>query len=258
MSVPEYRVLFTVDIEDYSSRKDAEQRTLQTALDRALDDAADRARLDRRAWRRQYTGDGVNVTLPRGADVGRLMDEFVRELDAGLAAYNRRRAEETWTRLRVRMAVHVGLIHLDGAMGWPGRHAVQPARLRDSEPLRAAMRARPEADLGVIVSSEIYNDYISQGPGRPQATEFQAVRVEVKKQRYTAYLYMPGFRPEDIPELAAYAPEEGAEGGEPPRTAPQPRDAGSPAAPSQVQATNVAYGGDAFGGDKVLGDKHVH
>lgn len=36
MGVPEYRVLFTVDVEDYSSRTDAEQRTLQAALGRIL------------------------------------------------------------------------------------------------------------------------------------------------------------------------------------------------------------------------------
>lgn len=263
MTIPEYRVLFTVDIEDYSSRNDAEQRTLQSALGRMLDDAADTARLDRHAWHRQDGGDGVYVILPRGADVGRLMNEFVRELDADLGAYNRRRAEETWSRLRVRMAVHVGPVYLDGAMGWPGRHAVQPARLRDSEPLRAAMRALPHADLGVIVSSEIYRDYISQGPGRPRPTEFRAVRVVMKKQSYLAYLYVPCFDLDDVAELAAYAPAEGAEGGEPPSAAPRRPQAaeppGTPEAPApETRATNVAYGGDAFGGDKFWGEKHIH
>jgi hypothetical protein len=105
--VPEHRVLITADIEDYSSRNDAEQRVLQSALSAALDAAADAADLDRRSWLRQVGGDGVFAVLPRGTDVAALMDVCVRELDAALGAYNRRRAGDHWTRMRLRLAVHV-------------------------------------------------------------------------------------------------------------------------------------------------------
>ncbi|MFG2000898.1 hypothetical protein ACGFNU_17305 [Spirillospora sp. NPDC048911] len=256
--VPEYRVLFTVDIEDYSSRNDAEQRTLQSALSTMLDGAADAAELDRQAWERQDGGDGIYAILPAGTNVTPLMDTFVRELDAALGAYNRRRHEVAWSQLRLRMAVHIGPVHLNGAMGWPGQHAVQPARLRDSDPLRAAMAALPEADLGVIVSSAIYRDYITQGPGEPRPTLFRPVRVQVKKQSYTAYLYVPRFNLHTVEALTAYAPDSGSEGGDPPPpgepsgpTPPLPRTSGG--------HTNVAYGaGDAFTGDKVAGNKNTY
>ncbi|WP_433472726.1 hypothetical protein ACQPZP_28100 [Spirillospora sp. CA-142024] len=257
MGVPEYRVLFTVDIEDYSSRTDAEQRTLQAALGRILDDAADVARLNRRAWQRQDGGDGVYVVLPAGTDTGPLMDVFVRELDAALGSYNRRQAEETWTRLRLRMAVHIGPLHLDGATGWPGQHAVQPARLRDSDPLRVAMRELPEADLGIIASSDIYRDYITQGPGHPRPTLFRPVCVAVKKQVYRAYLYVPRFDLATVTALGPYDPEDGTEGGDPgpafPPLPPYPHGG-----TEGTRAANVSYGGDAFGGDKVAGDKNIH
>ncbi|KAB2339644.1 hypothetical protein [Actinomadura rudentiformis] len=253
--VPEYRVLFTVDIEDYSSRNDAEQRTLQSALSQMLDDAADSAELNRQAWERQHGGDGVYAILPAGTNVTPLMDTFVRELDAALGSYNRRRHDVAWSRLRLRMAVHIGPVHLNGAMGWPGQHAVQPARLRDSKPLRAAMGALSEADLGVIVSSEIYRDYITQGPGEPRPTLFRPVRVEMKKQSYTAYLYVPRFNLHNIEALAAYAPSSGTEGGDPPPAGRSPA-AAIPA--DRAGHVNVAYGaGDAFTGDKVGGNKNT-
>jgi hypothetical protein len=266
MNIPEYRVLLAVDIEDYSSRTDPEQRTLQTALDRMLNQAADAAELDRQTWERQNSGDGDYAMLPRSTDVASLMDAFLRELDGALGAFNRRRAEETWSRLRLRAAVHIGPIHLDGAMGWPGRHAVQPARLRDSEPLRTAMAAFPDADLGVIVSREIYNDYVSQGPGRPRPNEFRPVLVTVKRQEYLAYLYMPRFDLEPVTALDQYTPALGTEGGHPRPAVPEPCASGATPSPQDAQVhsvpdgrvTNLSYGGDAFSGDKFTGDKHIH
>jgi len=261
--VPEYRLLFTVDIEDYSGRNDREQHTLQAALDQMLANAADTAELDRAAWKRQEGGDGIYAVLPLGADVTHLMDVFVRELDAGLGAYNRRRSEPTWTRIRLRMAVHVGPMHVDGAMGWPGQHAVQPARLRDSKPIRIAMQALPAADLAVIVSNEIYRDYITQGLGEPRPNAFRPVQVTVKRQAYLAYLYVPGFDLGELPELAVFAPPSDGEGGDlsprspepvPPAAAPVPREP----APDGRQV-NVTYGsGDAFSGDKLSGDKNIY
>jgi hypothetical protein len=127
------------------------------------------------------------------------MDVCVRELDAALGAYNRRRAGDHWTRMRLRLAVHVGPIHLDGATGWPGQHAVLPARLRDSAPVRTALAELPDADLAVIVSTDVYRDYITQGPGEPRPSDFRPVHVRVKKQAYDAHLYVPRFDVHDLP-----------------------------------------------------------
>jgi class 3 adenylate cyclase len=214
--IPEYRALLTVDIEDYSSRTDAEQRMLQSALMTALDRAADAAELNREQWVKQLGGDGLMALLPPGSDVCRLLDVLVRRLDAELGSYNRLREQPTWSRIRMRLAVHAGPIHVDGESGWPGQHVVLPARLRDSKPVRAALAARPEADLAVVVSAEVYRDYVTQGPGNPRPSEFRAVRVKEKKQSYIAHLHLPRFDIHDISELAPYdvgdqAPSDGAE-----------------------------------------------
>lgn len=207
MKQPQYRVILTVDIEDYSSRSDTEQRVLQTALMSALGHAADAAELNRERWKEQLTGDGLNAMLPPGTDIHRLLDVLVRQFDAQLGLHNRLREQAGWARIRVRLAVHVGPVHLDGDAGWPGQHAVLPVRLRDSQPVRTALAARPDADLAVIVSNEIYQDYVTQGVGDPRPTEFREVRVRAKKQSYIAYLHLPRFDVHKITELDRFDPE---------------------------------------------------
>ncbi|GAA2672113.1 hypothetical protein GCM10010412_051970 [Nonomuraea recticatena] len=101
------------------------------------------------------------------------------------------------------MAVHVGPLYLDGAAGWPGQHAVQPARLRDSTPIRAALETFRDADLALIISREVFRDYVSQGPGRPRPSEFREVAVKEKKQSYQAYLHVPRF---DVHDMATTPP----------------------------------------------------
>ncbi|MFD0684727.1 hypothetical protein ACFQZM_09485 [Actinomadura fibrosa] len=274
--VAEYRVLLTVDIEDYSSRSDAEQRALQSVLSESVDRAADAARLRRQEWLRQMGGDGFYAVLPPNTDVTRLMDTFVRELDAELGMHNRRRAGDHWSRLRLRLAVHAGPIHIDGATGWPGHHVVQPARLRDSDPVRAAMHAVPAADIAVIVSSEVYRDYIVQGPGEPRPSDFRQVHVAVKKQAYEAYLYLPGHDIHEVASLAghqagAQAPpaDPGAQdtsGGTDLRVAPE-TEAGHRPSPSAGRdfighqttkvtdsgTMNIAHGDMSFGSERPSG-----
>jgi class 3 adenylate cyclase len=254
-ALPEYRVMLSVDVEDYSSRTDAEQRQLQDALANAIDRAATAAGLNRGRWLTQFGGDGVFAVLPERTDVTRLMDGFLRELDAELGAYNRRRREQSWTRVRLRLAVHAGPVYLDGPTGWPGQHAVVPARLRDSEPIRTALEACPGADLAVIVSSEIYRDYVSQGPGNPRPTEFRAVLAQAKKQSYIAYLFVPGFDVHDVAALAEFDTS-----GTPPRglnvTDAKDQDAKTrPASPSHASQPRpeVKRGRDVIFGDRVSG-----
>jgi hypothetical protein len=250
---PEYRVILTIDIEDYSIRTDTEQQALQGALISALNGAADVAELDRQAWLTQFSGDGVFAILPYGTDVTRLMDRFLRELDARLGSYNRRRHEQAWTRMRVRLAVHAGPVYLDGPTGWPGQHVVLPARLRDSEPARTALAACPGADLVLIISSEIYRDYVTQGPGHPRPTEFRTVSARVKKQSYVAHLLVPGSDVHAVAELARFdvsdappgksGPAGGADGNEAAR-------ASQDLPPRRTEAPGgVRAGGNAFVGN---------
>jgi hypothetical protein len=219
-----------------------------------LDDAAGVAELSREKWRVQLGGDSVFAILPNGVDVTRLMDCFVRELDVALGAYNRRRAGQAWTRMRLRLAVHAGLVDLAGETGWPGQHAVLPARLRDSEPIRAALKACPNADLAVIVSADVFRDYITQGPGSPRPTEFRAVLAHGKQETHTAHLYLPGFDVHSISALERFdvpnvRPSTGSGDS---RTSDQGHDESERAVPSATsepsRSRRVSAGRDVIGG----------
>ncbi|MER6505445.1 hypothetical protein ABT158_01465 [Nonomuraea sp. NPDC001636] len=197
MVMHDYRVLLTADIENYGDRTDAQQRTLQSGLIGAIETAADRVHLNRESWSRQVGGDSLTVVLPAEpgplVTIPLLLDQFLTELDMAIAAHNSQRGDPTWARMRIRLAIHVGPLQLDGAAGWPGQHAVQPARMRDSAPIRAALDTFRDADLALIISREVFRDYVSQGPGRPRPSEFLAVAVAEKRQEYPAYLYVPHF-----------------------------------------------------------------
>ncbi|MGP3920938.1 hypothetical protein [Nonomuraea sp. 10N515B] len=233
MATHDYRVLLTADIENYGGRTDVQQRTLQSGLMTAIDTAADRVGLDRQSWLRQVGGDSLTAVLPAEpgplVTIPLLLDQFLNELDVAIAGHNSRHADPTWARMRVRLAVHVGPLHLDGAAGWPGQHAVQPARMRDSAPIRAALDTFRNADVALIISREVFRDYVSQGPGRPRPSEFLEVAVAEKKQAYQAYLYVPHF---DVHEMEIPVPS-------------PTRDDAAPRPPSTIGSIkNRVRGGD--------------
>jgi hypothetical protein len=251
-AVPEYRVVLTADIEDYSQRTDAQQGAVQTALALLIDEAAEAAELRRQKWDVQVGGDSVSAVLPVGTDLSRLMDEFVRELDAGLGGYNRRRTGPAWTRLRIRLAVHAGPLRPDGATGWAGQHAVLPFRLRDSEPVRVALLEIPAADIALVISADVYRDYVTQGPGMPRPRDFRTITTMVKEKSFTGHLLVPGADLHHIevldkfdipvPETSA-APQPGLGDTSDPSPAKSPR-------PIPKQSPGRSVGRDVIHGDR--------
>ncbi|GIH60825.1 hypothetical protein [Microbispora siamensis] len=246
--MPTSHAMIAVDIEKYSGRNDQQQLHLQEALVRVLDAAAAEAGLDRSTWtERQPQGDGEFSWLPPHAHLGVLVGGFVRELDGQLGLYNRRRAGRFWTRMRLRMAVHFGPVHLGAPNGVAGRHAVQQARLLDSAPVRRALDTCPAADLALIVSDRVYDDYISQGLGEPHA--YRPVQVRVKEHSCIAYLHVPGH---DIGELGAldlFDPEE-------PATPDKGRAAANLDRDGEGRRASTIVYGDQIGGPSHRADGH--
>ncbi|ACZ89589.1 hypothetical protein [Streptosporangium roseum] len=203
----EHRVMLCSDIEDYTSRNRGEQATLQRDLVRALDHAGGLARLGLLDWRRQEQGDGQFVVLPQGVQPIAVLRVFVAELGEVLAGYN-----TLASRMRLRLSIHEGPILLDGANGVPGAHAVQTNRLVNAAALKAAMRARPGANLGVIVSDRIFEDYVGQSDAGPSKDDFRRVEVAEKKERYVAHIHLPGHNVHalgDLTDPGAPDPEPG-------------------------------------------------
>lgn len=249
--LPEYRPLITGDIENYSSRTGPQQGALQKGLMDCLEAAAEAAGLSRLEWLLQPSGDGECSVLPQDTDMVRLTDVFLREFDIALAVYNRRRQPFDWTRMRVRLALHVGPVHVRGANGFPGDHGVQVGRLVDAPALRDALAACPGADLAVIVSDRLYDDYIVQGYGELRPAEFRQVHVVVKNQRYTAYVYVPNHDVHDISVLARYdMPESSVQ------TESRTKADTSANLPTVYRARNVTFGSGDI--NEAHGDQHFH
>lgn len=208
----EYRLMITSDIEDYGGRRDGDQVELQKTLIRVLDLAAGAAGLTLLDWKRQPQGDGEFTVLPSGTDTTAVLGPFITALAQGVEA-----VDGGWFRTRLRLAVHGGHIHVEGAAGSPGGHAVQSGRLVGADPLRAAMSACPQASLGVIVSDRIFEDFVGQGYGGPSPEDFRYVQVKAKSQQYRAYVYLPGHNVHRLSELDEYdvAPEAGKDIAEP-------------------------------------------
>ncbi len=158
MQDPHRRVVVAVDMESYSKRNNVLQHRAQVAFKQIMEHACAEAGLDRNSWRIQPGGDGELAILPpqvsERAVVGRLapvVDRLLREHNQGLAPE---------AKIRLRLAVHQGLVHLDGANGFPSDAVVHVCRLNDSPQLKQVLRRHRGANAALIVSESVYRDVI--------------------------------------------------------------------------------------------------
>lgn len=179
------------DARSYSSRDALGQMELQRALTDALTTACRRADLDRAQWIRQEQGDGELALLPPGIDEAWTLNGLVRELRAWLYHYNRDRHDDA--RLRVRLAVHEGIVYA-ADNGFAGEAVVTVARLCDAEPAKRALNQNPRADLVLIVSERIFHDIVGQNLHELLADDFDQVQVSKPEKGFHehAWVALPG------------------------------------------------------------------
>ena len=188
MHHPERRLLISVDMERYSRRSNLQQYEAQQEFRRLLHEAAAAVGLDRTAWRTQQAGDGELAILPRDAPEARVIGRFVPELSRRLRAYNSSRVPAA--RIRLRMAVHQGIVHLDGANGFPGTAVVRVCRLCDADPVRRALADFPGAGVALVVSTDIYQDVVCEYPEELRPERFRRVRVSHPHKDFEEYAWL--------------------------------------------------------------------
>ncbi|MGC4791487.1 hypothetical protein ACLQ22_27110 [Micromonospora sp. DT178] len=228
MRHPERRLLISVDMERYSRRTNLQQYEAQKHFRELLHEAAGDVGLDRVAWTTQQAGDGELAILPRDVAESRVIGRFVPELNRRLRSYNSSRVPAA--RIRLRVAVHQGLVHLDGANGFPGNAVVFVCRLCEADPVKRALAAFPDAGVALVVSAEIYRDVVTEYPEEMRPERFRRVEVAHpdKGFREDAWLCVVD---EDLS-----AP-------------PAPEDAGTPLPAPAPATTPPAPAGVAPGGD---------
>jgi hypothetical protein len=187
---PERRLLMTADMERYSGRGNLQQYAAQRAFRDMLERAAAAVGLAPPEWRRQETGDGELAALPSSVPEPVVLGRLLPELDRLLREHNRSLLPEAKVRLRV--AVHQGLVHLDGPTGWPGNAVIEVCRLLDAQQLRRALREFPRAAVAVIVSEGIFRDVVAEHYEGLRPERFREVDVSIpdKNFRASAWIYV--------------------------------------------------------------------
>lgn len=185
-----------VDVVGSTAGSRARQAHLDRSLERAVDrifDALARSPYARHIGFRRTDGDSATIALPAAVPRAWVAAEFVlRELPSALDSVNETVVPADW--LRVRVAIDHGEVLVDPPH-IAGDAVRNTARLRDADPLRAALRAAPEANLGLIVSDRFFQEVISNRELGLDPAVFREVRVAVKDYRGVGWLHVPGRAP---------------------------------------------------------------
>ncbi|MEU7978563.1 hypothetical protein AB0B63_08530 [Micromonospora sp. NPDC049081] len=229
---PSRHLVLTVDVERYSGRDNVLQWRVQQALPRIMRRAREELGLLPDGWLVQPSGDGQLAILPQGTSERTIVTRLAPTVDRLLREHNHGLAPEA--RIRLRIGVHEGLVHLDGDNGFPGEAVVTACRLVDSPQLKATLRRFPEAQVALIVSDRLYQDVVRHyGDLRPE--HFLRVTASLPEKSFdaVAWIHLPG-------ENAA---------------AEQPSPATTPVQPSaggQTFQHITAHGPTAFGNGNVI------
>ncbi|MCO1594872.1 hypothetical protein M8C17_06795 [Micromonospora sp. RHAY321] len=251
---PDRRVLIAVDMESYSGRDNVLQYRAQLAFQKIMKDACEELGFDRANWLIQQGGDGELAILPPGTSERAIVTRLTPTIDRLLREHNRGLSPEA--RIRLRIGVHEGPVHLDGANGYPGDAVVTVCRLVDSPQLKAALRRFRGAEVALIVSDRIYEDIVRHYRDlRPEQFLRVTARLPDKDFEAVAWIYVPG---ENVAGSATAA--DGPEAGDPSDgrarersddrrpTFPEP----SPPAGGQVFQHITSHGPTAYGNGNVI------
>jgi hypothetical protein len=214
-----------VDAASYSSLDSVAQYDIQALLAGVLDEAAAAAGLDRGTWRKQPQGDGELALVPPDQPEPRIVDDFIRELDATLRLRNHGRMPQA--RLRLRAAIDFGVAY-EAPFGFAGEAVVSTARLLASGSLHRALAGASDADLAVALSPAVYQ-VVRERHTSISPDDF--TRTEVTEKEYAAEAWIRVLRhgpPQPRPDAERRQPPAAGN-----RSGPdKPRRPASPSGPS--------------------------
>jgi hypothetical protein len=176
---------FVLDVAGYGARSAPLQNEVQRRLPPLVIKSLAECEMDLDHIGHEWTGDGINAVMPADMDPTVVLPGLIRSLAANLRADNAR----TLDRIRLRMAIGVGLVEHNTA-GFGGPMIIDINRLVDSIPLRAALTAYPTADLAVAITDQVHATVIRPGyPGIPGG-QFNRVDVVAKEFAGPAWIWV--------------------------------------------------------------------
>jgi hypothetical protein len=135
---------------------------------------------------REDRGDGALIVAPAGTTPERWLDPLVHHLLAGIRRYNRFAADAV--RLRLRLAIHSGLVRYD-PHGVVGHCVVHLFRMLNATAFRKLLTAT-DAELGAIVSDDAFDHVMRQG-GLIDPDAYRPIRIHCKETRAQAWAWLP-------------------------------------------------------------------
>lgn len=186
---PLHHTLIAMDVEKSGMRDDPLLLRMRADLRMIIRELLVRQHLDPDAVTVEDLGDGYRLLFPSAVTPMAALDPFIPNLATELRLH--RTASSATNRLRLRVAVHTGLLHSEPAGAWTGTPLRDLARLLDADAVRQALRDTPETDLVLVVSQLVYDTVVRHGYTLDPAG-FRPVRVQVKETDETAWVHIPG------------------------------------------------------------------
>ncbi|WKD33139.1 hypothetical protein [Streptomyces xanthophaeus] len=185
---PLFRHLLLIDTERYSDRDDVQQAYLRRMLFGIVDRILLSAGADQSLRRRADRGDAVMELIDPAVPLTDLLRALLRDAPAQLRAVNRLAADSAQIRLRAVLAT--GYVHIDEFDGWVGTDLNNACRLLDGDPLRAALRERPD-DYALCVSASVHAGIVAHDHLGIPRDEFHPITVPSKNGPLPAWLHGP-------------------------------------------------------------------
>lgn len=248
---PRHFAILVVDAESSSQVDGADQPRFRSALRHALTQALRSSGLD---WDSAHHAEASGDSWLFVFDVNQahhLIGPVVSNLDRRLESHNRQHLP----RIRLRVAVQQGVVHLPDVPGQPLRGGTalnEVHRLLDATELKNALK-NSRSNTALIVSDDIYRTLVRDRYVDDMSPEsFGRVEVAVKDYHALAWIYVPGYHE---PPIHTPAPAESQMEATRPDT-----DQQAPLAAPQVTVGNTGYvvnGGQVVnGGNLVNGPVH--
>ncbi|CUU57394.1 Adenylate cyclase, class 3 [Parafrankia irregularis] len=230
------------DAVGYSDLEMLDQRQRRDGLRGIIEGALVEARIPP-ALLQQDRGDGYLMVFPADIPKARIVADFIRELGISLNEYNAIRNE--LGRIRLRVSIHDGDILAHGT-SWAGDAVVTGVRLADAAPVRDALAHDQDADLALILSSEVFDSVVLPRLRGLSPGDFREVDATVKKFSAKAWLTLPG-RPLPAVHAAPAGRPPGMAGTEPPSASPStiaPDNRNTPSSPGDPDGLNAPVRSD--------------
>jgi hypothetical protein len=189
---PRRRVIVALDIERSTSRPDPVKADLRTMLYELFDAALRSAGVDTSRHDRFIDrGDGL-LALFDPADQALLLNRVVPAFSQHLTSYNASLPDSgrRQRQLRLRAVMHAGEIH-DDDNGCYGEALDIAFRLLDAPRVKTTLQAA-HGPLVLVVSGEVYDSVVRDGPGGASHTTFhRLVTAEVAGHQHPGWIHLP-------------------------------------------------------------------